>query len=557
MDILTPVYDEAQRYRLLVEAVSDYAIYMLDPSGIVTSWNPGAERLKGYRPDEIIGRHFSTFYREADSRAGLPARALRLAETEGRFEGEGWRVRQDGNEFWANVVISPIRDASGSLSGFAKVTRGITERRKAEEALRRSEEQFRLLMQGVTDYAIYLLSPDGIITSWNAGAQRIKGYTPAEIIGLHFSTFYTEEDRKTGEPQRALRTAADEGRFEKEGWRVRKNGEKFWCHIIIDPIRDDNGEVIAFAKVTRDITERRNAQIALEQAREALFQSQKMEAIGQLTGGVAHDFNNLLMAIMGSMEILRRRIPQDPQLLRLVDNATQGAQRGAALTQRMLSFARRQELDPRPVDIPSLVGNMKELLQRTLGPGITIDTRFPAGLSAVLADSHQLELAILNLSVNSRDAMNQEGIIVISASNETLATGFEAGLPPGRYVCLTVTDTGEGMDEETLAKAMEPFFTTKGVGKGTGLGLSMVHGMAAQIGGRLSLSSRKGHGTTAELWLRSVDGGSPAVVKEAPFASGAGPQRTLRVLAVDDDYLVLFNTTTMLEELGHAVLSAS
>jgi len=557
MDILTPVHDEAQRYRLLVDAVSDYAIYMLDPSGIVTSWNSGAERLKGYSAADIIGRHFSTFYRDVDRQAGLPARALRLAGTEGRFEGEGWRVKRDGNEFWANVVITPIRDAGGNLTGFAKVTRDLTERRKSENALRRSEEQLRLLIQGVTDYAIYLLSPQGIITNWNAGAQRIKGYAPAEIIGRHFSTFYTEEDRQAGEPQKALDTAAAEGRFEKEGWRVRKDGERFWCHIIIDPIRDDSGEVIGFAKVTRDITERRNAQIALEQAREALFQSQKMEAIGQLTGGVAHDFNNLLMAIMGSMEILRRRIPQDPQLLRLVDNATQGVQRGSALTQRMLSFARRQELDARPVDVPSLVGNMKELLQRTLGPGITIDTRFPEGLRSALADSHQLELALLNLSVNSRDAVNQEGIIVISASNETVAAGHATGLPPGRYVCLAVTDTGEGMDEETLAKAMEPFFTTKGVGKGTGLGLSMVHGMAAQIGGRLSLASRKGHGTTAELWLRSAEGEPLAAPKYVPRSPEAQPQRPLRVLAVDDDYLVLFNTTAMLEELGHAVLSAS
>lgn len=236
------------RYRMLVEAVTDYAIYMLDPQGIVSSWNPGAKRFKGYEPSEIIGTHFSNFYTEEDKVAGVPKRALETAACEGKFESEGWRVRKDGTKFWAYVIIDPIRDDHGNLVGFAKVTRDLTERRLAEADLRRSQEQFRLLVHGVTDYAIYLLSPEGDITSWNAGAQRIKGYTPEEAIGTHFSRFYTDEDRRAGLPREALQTAKREGRFEREGLRVRKDGTKFWANVVIDAIHDDAGDLIGLRK---------------------------------------------------------------------------------------------------------------------------------------------------------------------------------------------------------------------------------------------------------------------------------------------------------------------
>ena len=253
---------------------------MLDADGRVTSWNPGAQRFKGYVASEIIGEHFSRFYSQEDRAAGVPAEALRTARDEDRFEKEGWRIRKDGSRFWAHVVIDPIRTSAGDLIGFAKITRDLTERKIAETALRASEEQFRLLVQGVTDYAIYLLDPQGQVSNWNAGAQRIKGYSPAEVVGSHFSRFSTEEDRDAGLPGRALATAAAEGRYEQEGLRVRKDGSRFWAHVIIDPIRDDAGEIIGFAKITRDITERLASQRALDQAREALLQSQKLEAIG-------------------------------------------------------------------------------------------------------------------------------------------------------------------------------------------------------------------------------------------------------------------------------------
>jgi PAS domain S-box-containing protein len=556
-DAQVSALEEAARYRILVEAVTDYAIYMLDPTGVVTSWNAGAQRFKGYSADEIIGEHFSRFYTEEDRARGLPATVLGIAAREGKFEGEGWRVRKDGTRFWAHVVVDPIRNSRGELTGFAKVTRDLTERRETLEALRRSEEQFRLLVQGVTDYAIYLLSPAGIITNWNAGAQRIKGYLPDEIVGKHFSQFYTDEDRRKGMPQKALDTAIREGRFESEGWRVRKGGMRFWSHVVIDPIRGDDGHLLGFAKITRDITERKQTQESLERAREALFQSQKMDAVGQLTGGVAHDFNNLLMAILGSLELLKKRLPSDPNLSRLIDNAMLGARRGATLTQRMLAFARRQELDVQALELPRLVAGMADLLASSLGPGVEIETDFPRGLPAVVGDENQIELALLNLCVNARDAMPEGGRIRIGARDETMAAGNSLSLRPGPYVCLSVTDTGEGMSSETLTRATEPFFTTKGVGKGTGLGLSMVHGMAEQMGGQLTLSSCVGQGTTAEIWLPAVEGGAAPGTQPPKSTSPAVAQGKLKVLAVDDDRLVLFNTTAMLEDLGHEVVEAS
>ncbi|MBX5024571.1 hybrid sensor histidine kinase/response regulator [Rhizobium lentis] len=547
--------DEEGRFRLLVDAITDYAIYMLSPDGIVTSWNTGAQRFKGYQPSEILGEHFSRFYVEEDRAAGVPERALATAVEEGRYEGEGWRRRKDGSRFWAHVVIDPIRHPSGELIGFAKITRDLTERRAAEQAIRQSEEQFRRLVQGVSDYAIYMLDPDGNVSSWNFGAERIKGYRPDEIIGRHFSTFYTPEDRAAGLPEKALRVARAEGRFEREGWRVRKDGSRFWASVVVDAIRDEEGEVLGFAKITRDITEKMETQRALEQAREELFQSQKMEAIGQLTGGIAHDFNNLLMAVLGSLELLKKRMPQDRSLTSLVDNAMQGAQRGAALTQRMLAFSRRQELHMEPIDVSGLVRGMMEILSRSLGPLTTIETSFPVRLPTILTDPNQLEMAILNLVVNARDAMPSGGRIVLRASEESITAG-KGPLSAGRYVRIAVVDEGEGMDAKTLEQAVTPFFTTKGVGKGTGLGLSMVQGLASQSGGRLILKSTLGEGTTAELWF-------PAVIAEQTAEAPADmPQRPvnahqgLRIVAVDDDGLVLMNTTLMLEDLGHTVFEA-
>jgi PAS domain S-box-containing protein len=546
---------EEMRFRLLIDAVVDYAIYMIDPDGIITSWNSGAKRFKGYEEAEILGEHFSRFYTADDRAAGLPQRALDTAIREGRFEGEGWRVRKDGTNFWSHVVIDPIIDPNGKLLGFAKITRDLTDRKMAEETLKRSEQQFRLLVQGVTDYAIYMLSPEGRVSNWNQGAQRIKGYLPEEIIGQHFSIFYTPEDRELGEPQRALEIATREGRFENKSWRMRKDGTRFLAHVVVDAIRGDTGTLLGFAKITRDITEAHQAQQALEKTREALFQAQKMQAIGQLSGGIAHDFNNLLTVILGNLEIVQKRVGDDAKISRLLENATQGALRGVSLTQRMLAFARRQELKTESVDIAQLVQGITGLLRSSLGPGIRIDTRFPEDLEPVLADTNQLELALLNLATNARDAMPDGGTVSITAEPQVVLELSHSDLSAGRYVCLSVIDTGEGMDEHTLASARDPFFTTKGLGKGTGLGLSMVHGFMEQLGGRFVLKSEKAQGTTAELWIPvAVEG-----MASKPLLPHAEPVVVprLSVLVVDDDSLVLTSTSLLLEDLGHRVVSAT
>ncbi|MEX3776757.1 PAS domain S-box protein [Pseudomonas sp. MYb118] len=542
------------RFRLLIDAVVDYAIYMIDPDGVITSWNAGARRFKGYEEAEILGQHFSRFYTEEDRFKGMPQRALDTATREGRFEGEGWRVRKDGTRFWCHVVIDPIHDPNGRLLGFAKITRDLTERKMAEEVLKQSEQQFRLLVQSVTDYAIYMLDPDGRVSNWNAGAQHIKGYLPEEVIGEHFSMFYTPEDRDAGEPLRTLSVAVNEGRFENKGWRVRKDGTRFMAHVVVDPIWGDTGTLLGFAKITRDITEATLAQQTLEKTREALFQAQKMQAIGQLSGGIAHDFNNLLTVILGNLEIVRKRVDGDLKLTRLLDNATQGAMRGVSLTQRMLAFARRQELKTEAVEIPELVDGITSLLRSSLGPSVLLETAFSADIEPVVADINQLELAILNLVTNARDAMPHGGKILISTRAEDAED--QAALTPmsGRFVCLSISDTGEGMDEATLALAMDPFFTTKGVGKGTGLGLSMVHGYIEQLGGRFILKSRKDRGTTAELWIPVATQGS---VTRAIEEEAAPRVSRLCVLVVDDDSLVLTSTCLLLEDLGHRVISAA
>ncbi|MFH0020306.1 PAS domain S-box protein [Pseudomonas fluorescens] len=546
---------ENMRFRLLIDSVIDYAIYMIDPDGIITSWNSGAKRFKGYEEAEILGEHFSRFYTAEDRAAGLPQRALNTAINEGRFEGEGWRVRKDGTNFWSHVVIDPIIDPDGRLLGFAKITRDLTDRKMAEETLKQSEQQFRLLVQGVTDYAIYMLSPEGRVSNWNQGAQRIKGYLPEEIIGQHFSIFYTPEDRELGEPQRSLEIATREGRFENKSWRMRKDGTRFLAHVVLDAIRGDTGILLGFAKITRDITEAHQSRQALEKTREALFQAQKMQAIGQLSGGIAHDFNNLLTVILGNLEIVQKRMGADPKISRLLENATQGALRGVSLTQRMLAFARRQELKTESVDIAQLVQGITGLLRSSLGPGIRIETRFPDDLQPVLADSNQLELALLNLATNARDAMPDGGTVTITAQPQVALELGDSQLPAGRYVCLSLTDTGEGMDANTLASARDPFFTTKGLGKGTGLGLSMVHGFIEQLGGRFILKSEKGQGTTAELWIPVALEGTAS----KPQISSAPPVSVprLSVLVVDDDSLVLTSTSLLLEDLGHRVLGAT
>jgi PAS domain S-box-containing protein len=418
------------------------------------------------------------------------------------------------------------------------------------DALRRSEERFRLLVEGIADHAIFMLDPDGRVGNWNLGARRLMGYGD-DIVGTSYTIFHPEEDCAAGAPARALLEAEREGKSAIEGRRVRKDGSHFWAEATIVAVRNESGALTGFANIVRDVSERRRAQEALDRAREALMMSQKMDTIGQLTGGVAHDFNNLLAAVLGSLELLKKRMPStDPKIQRLVDNAMQGAMRGASLTQRMLAFARKQDLRPAVVDVRELVHGMASLLK--FEAGIRVETLFPMDLPKVKVDANQLELAILNLAVNARDAMPDGGLITIAAREEP----DEGGNPASGYVALSVSDTGCGMDAETLKHAQEPFFTTKGVGKGTGLGLSMVHGLAEQSGGRLVLKSCPGQGTTADIWLPIAEETAvPDLRTEAPAPLLRASQR-LTVLVVDDDLLVLQNTVAMLEDLGHTVVEA-
>jgi PAS domain S-box-containing protein len=552
--------ESERRFRMLVEGVVDYAIYMLDPSGVVVNWNPGAQRLKGYASTEIVGQHFSRFYTKEDRAIGLPARVLDTAVREGRYEAEGWRVRKDGSRFWASVVVDAIRNHAGGLEGFAKVTRDVTERRSAQEALRDSERQFRLLVAGVSDYALYMLDPNGIVTSWNAGACRIKGYAAEEIIGQHFSRFYTPGDRATGLPARALNTALQVGRFESEGWRVRKNGTLFWANVVVDPIRDENGALVGFAKITRDITERRDTQLQLQEAQTQRAQAQKMDALGQLTGGVAHDFNNLLMIIGGQVRTIRKRlddqIKADPRVARAVDAIETAARSGAALTRQLLTFSRRQSFTPSVFELADRIKAFRPMLKSALGGTTALAVMIDPATWRVKVDASELELAVVNLALNARDAMSGSGTVTLTAENVVLSAPDTSARIAGEFVVLRVSDTGVGIAPDVLAKVFDPFFTTKQVGKGSGLGLSQVYGFAQQAGGTVAIESELGKGTTVALYLpRTHEPIGEALVHPEPAPSGGG-----RVLVVEDNPEVAQVTVGMLEQLGydaHAVTNAA
>jgi PAS domain S-box-containing protein len=546
-----------QRFQLLVSAITDYAIYMLDVEGHVASWNTGAQRFKGYTDGEILGRHFSLFHTEEDRAAGIPGRSLERAASEGKYETEGWRVRKDGTRFWATVVIDPILGESGKLLGFAKITRDITDRREAAEALRQSEQQLRLLVQGVTDYAIYLLDAAGNISNWNSGAERIKGYSANDVLGTHFSRFYIESDRQAGIPQKALSTAKNEGRFEQEGWRLRKDGSRFLAHVIIDSIVDADGTLLGYAKVTRDITEKEEARAALQRSEQALQRSQKMETIGKLTGGVAHDFNNLLQVISGNLQLLALDLPGNERALRRLNNAMAGVNRGAKLASHLLAFGRRQALAPKVANMGRILSDLDDMLQRSLGEAVEVETVVTGGLWNTFVDIAQVENALLNLAINARDAMNGSGKLTIEVGNAYLDDAYvrsHTEVSAGQYVVLAVTDTGSGMTPEIIRQAFEPYFSTKPEGQGTGLGLSMVYGFVKQSGGHIKIYSEVGHGTTVKIYLpRSLESEDLAAPVDTRLVTG-GSQT---ILVAEDDEQVCATVVEMLGGLGYQVLKAN
>ncbi len=546
-------FAQTDRFQILIDAVKDYAIYLLDADGHVATWNTGAQRFKGYTADEIIGQHFSVFYSPEDRTAGLPARALRTAAVEGRFESEGWRLRNDGTRFWTHVVIDPVIGEGGAVIGYAKITRDISDRRLVDEALVASEQRFRLLVQGVHDYAIYMLDPGGHVSNWNAGAEAIKGYTADEIVGQHFTRFAPEEDRAAGAPARALATAIAKGKFEGEAQRVRKNGERFWANVVIDPIYDDHGDLVGFAKVTRDVTERRRAQEELERSREALVQAQKMEAIGRLTGGVAHDFNNLLTVIRASADFLLRPDLDDAKRLRYAQAIADTAARATALTGQLLAFARRQPLKPEVFDVGARLRGLHQIIGTTIGAAIAVTIDLPEVVQLVEADASQFETAILNMVINARDAMPQGGDIAITVRAASGVPAVRGHLPAnGDFVAVEIADTGGGMSPDTLTRIFEPFFTTKAVDKGTGLGLSQVYGFAKQSRGEIDVRSQEGQGTAFTLYLPR----SKALVIEPPSEAPPIDLENLparRILLVEDNHGVGKFAAGLLGELGQTV----
>ncbi len=809
---------------LLVEGVVDYALYMLGPTGEVVTWNPGAQRIKGYTAEEILGRNFSLFYTEEDRLAGAPHAALERALEQGRYAEEVQRVRKDGSVFWADVVIDPVRDETGSLIGFAKITRDITDRRRAEQAVVESEQSLRLLIDGVTDHGLCLLSPDGIVKTWNEGSRRLRGYEAGEIIGQHYEVFYLPEMRAQGAPMRALAEALALGRFEEQGLQCRKDGSAFWAHVIIEPVRDHRGVLAGYALLARDVSRQKqiedarailaaafeggpNAMVILdtalrirqlngylanlhgypateslvgkplavllperyratvlghlerlitdqgmrqfrlgtelagarrdgtefpleivarvlrrpdetlviaifrdisellaeeaaaaeqrrlqavmaERARSAeelyrlsqtltkiieasplgivgqvqgevaiwntaarlmfgledvtpadavrvidtvltpegelsgdeiramirergairnieikrrhvssrlidlnisgalltdeqgkpdgyvyvldditrrkqldeqLRQSQKMEAIGQLTGGVAHDFNNLLAIIVGNLELMGEELPGDSELRELLDDALAAAIRGASLTHRLLAYSRQQALEPTQVELDQLIPNLLSVLHRVLEESIQIRTTIAPDLGKVRIDAHQLENAVLNLAVNARDAMPDGGVLTVSVENAVLDEGYaqeNVDVTAGRYVMVSVSDTGTGMSSEVAARALEPFFTTKPVGQGTGLGLSMVYGFVKQSGGHLKIYSEIGYGTTIKMYLPRVESENAPV--DEPSATDALPVSGEKlVLVVEDETPVRRLLLRFLASFGHRTLEAA
>ena len=549
--IYQDLHRSERNFALLVGSIVDYAVYMLDPQGNVTNWNLGAERIKGYRAKEIVGQNFSCFYTPEDRAQNLPARALATALREGKYEAEGWRVRKDGSRFWASVVIDPIFD-EGNLIGFAKITRDVTERRKNETALIESERQSR----GVIDTALdgfAQLDEAGLVLQWNPRAQTVFGWTREEAVGRRLIDLVVALDDRVRFAEYLPPTLGSA--LSPSGGRqieaVTREGKKLIVELSISILVINNG--MRFNVFMRDLTEKVLIEAQLRQA-------QKMEAVGQLTGGLAHDFNNLLQGIIGSLDLIQLRINagRSENIGRFVEGALTSANRAAALTHRLLAFSRQQPLDPRPIEANPLVASMEDLLRRTMGEQIQLAFELAADLWSTLCDPNQLESALLNLSINARDAMPAGGRLTIRSHNvdiDPTMAGTLRDVASGQYICIDVTDTGTGMPQEIVARAFDPFFTTKPAGQGTGLGLSMVYGFARQSNGHCEIRSKSGLGTTIRLYLprHSAEVQAPAPVLASHSPAGKGEM----VLVVEDEPVVRKIVLEVLDQLGYQSIEAA
>ena len=536
-------------FELLVRSVTDYAIFMLDPTGHVTSWNSGAERIKGYRAEEIIGQHFSRFYTHEDRDSAVPQRALTTALREGRFETEGWRVRKDGTRFWANTVIDPVWD-NGQLLGFVKVTRDATTRRNAELALFESERRFRGIVNTALD-AFAQIDESGRITEWNPQAQELFGWSREQVLGKPLATLCFPPDDSAAPEWLASAWEEKQLRQTHPFTAVTRSGRRFTAELNASVLTLASGPLMNI--FMRDLTEKIQMETQLRQ-------SQKMEALGQLTGGIAHDFNNILQAISSSLEVLEiiGRREQLSAGQRHIHNALSSVRRAAGLTHRLLAFARRQALDPQAVDVGLLITGMSELLRHSIGEQITLELALPNELWTAHCDANQLENAILNLAINARDAMLQGGRLRIEASNVygDDPSSFNVLDPESCYVKIVVADSGTGMPLDVKERAFDPFYTTKPVGQGTGLGLSMVYGFVRQSGGHCEIESELGEGTRIILLLPRYVG--PAESRAEPVTAAGSPTASgEHILLVEDQEVIRGVITEVLTKLGYEVTQAS
>lgn len=539
---------------LLIGSVVDYAIYMLDVNGYIVSWNAGAERIKGYGAQEVMGRHFSLFYTPEERDAGTPARNLEIAARDGRYGAEGWRVRKDGTRFWANVVIDPIMDG-GKLIGFAKITRDVTARRTSELALRESERMARGIIDTALDGFVQV-DEVGLITEWNPRASAKLGWARHEVVGRELADiFLAEADRERGAAAlppavRDTSTVAANPTLDV----ITRDGRTLPVELSISTLPFGGGD--RYNVFFRDLSGKLLVETQLRQAR-------KMEVVGQLTSGIAHDFNNLLQGVMGALELIQLRVDagRADEIARFVEGAIASANRAAALTHRLLAFARRQPLDPHPLDANPLIQSMGELMQRTLGENIQLRFALTPELWPTLCDPNQLENALLNLAINAFDAMRGSGRLTVRSRNvdvdEVKAQRWQ-DVSAGQYICIDVSDTGAGMSPEVVERAFDPFFTTKQPGQGTGLGLSMVYGFAHQSGGHCDIHSKPGEGATVRIFLPRYEAQAelPAPVVDPLPAARAHVHGEL-VLVVEDETIVRDIVVEVLRQLGYRTLEAA